>query len=239
MKKKLSTLFFLFNLLLYPQQSGRIVYKVLQDSTYDNSEFINKMKQTIGNSYKEVIKKTNKNYEIAKDFQYFLDFNSNESLYYWNEIMPDETIPNTYFSSAVLLGGGKGKYYYHKKKDTLFLQTKTLDRSYKRVVIPTERNHFYITKQTDTILGYRVIKAEKGLTQIWFTPDIPLPFGPFKWVGFPGVVLKFKYKKRLIIAEKIILYKKNKYIKKPEKGKFISESDLLNKYRKIDLSRFN
>lgn len=55
-----------------------------------------------------------------------------------------------------------------------------------------------ITDETKTILGYTVRKATKtnnmdGTTFAWFTTDIPVEAGPFKYAGLPGLILEFYY----------------------------------------------
>ena len=51
-----------------------------------------------------------------------------------------------------------------------------------------------ITNETQTIAGYECIKATtnyRGREWIaWFTPQIPLPFGPWKLHGLPGLILE-------------------------------------------------
>lgn len=57
----------------------------------------------------------------------------------------------------------------------------------------------------------------------WFTPEIPLPFGPIDQQGLPGIILELQIYNRIFLASKITLNpKKTIEIKKPTKGKVVS-----------------
>ncbi len=49
-------------------------------------------------------------------------------------------------------------------------------------------------EETDSIMGYDCRKATVEFAgrnyTAWFTPEIPLPFGPYKFGGLPGLILK-------------------------------------------------
>ena len=76
---------------------------------------------------------------------------------------------------------------------------------------PFTLSNCQITNEEDTILGYDVIKAscdgnaKTGKINLWYAPDIPIPAGPLRYVGLPGLVLKVTYEKTNaeIIAKKI------------------------------------
>ena len=58
-------------------------------------------------------------------------------------------------------------------------------------------------EETDSIIGYDCRKATvefAGRSYIaWFTPEIPLPFGPYKFGGLPGLILKLEDAERQYI----------------------------------------
>lgn len=185
--------------------------------------------KAIASRVKESISKKN---EILKDFDFILKANTNESLYYWEEQMRDETISEADFESAKGTGA-YGKYYQSKQENSSMQQYKSAMknkwvREYKKLKDST----WVITKETDTILGYMVIKATKTITlkkspnpmipkttvqTAWFAPSLPIPFGPKGVGGLPGLVLRYGN----IYASEIKFLKKTVKIKKPIKGELL------------------
>lgn len=57
-----------------------------------------------------------------------------------------------------------------------------------------EMNWAIVEDSTTTILGYECIMAKSDYHgrqwKAWFTPEIPIPFGPWKLRGLPGIILK-------------------------------------------------
>jgi len=134
--------------------------------------------------------------------------------------MPDETISQTDFLLAKLTGGGSA-IHYTNIKENLYLQqfNEVSTGNLVRESAPLIQKDWQITKETDTILGYPVIKAVKGNATAWFTPAIPVPFGPAEARGLPGLILKLNFNNaRIIYADKIKWLKKNLKIKRPKKG---------------------
>lgn len=70
-----------------------------------------------------------------------------------------------------------------------------------------------ITDETDVVLGYKVIKAYKhdastdGKLFAWFAPTIPLPYGPFRDNGLPGLILKVSFEKKNTVTTAISIDK--------------------------------
>jgi len=74
--------------------------------------------------------------------------------------------------------------------------TVSTDVWYKEYVYeePVPKQEWQISADTTTVLGYTCIKATtsfRGRTYIaWFTPSIPMRYGPWKFNGLPGLILK-------------------------------------------------
>lgn len=62
-------------------------------------------------------------------------------------------------------------------------------------------------EETDTIIGYECRKATTEFAgrqyTAWFTPEIPLPFGPYKFGSLPGLILKIEDGKRQFVWEAV------------------------------------
>lgn len=87
---------------------------------------------------------------------------------------------------------------------------------------------------TDSIFGYLCRKAEVAyagrIYTAWFTLDIPINDGPWKFNGLPGLILKVEDKDKLFQYEAIGLRQYN--------GNVMIVQDNKN-YEKCDLKRFN
>lgn len=62
-------------------------------------------------------------------------------------------------------------------------------------------------EETYSIMGYDCRKAAAEFAgrnyTAWFTPEIPLPFGPYKFGGLPGLILKLEDSERQYIWEAV------------------------------------
>lgn len=232
MKKIVIITLILQTLLSAAQQNVNVIYKVnigkvtlperaIADLGKENSEMLL-------NRLKESREERNK---ILKDFNFILKANSNESFYEWEEQIPDETVSKRDFEGAKRTGAN-GVYYQNKAKNQLIHQFKAMDGKWRRESWVLRDTAWTITKETDTILGYLVIKAVKKRTLkksphpmipkvskkvVWFAPAIPMPFGPKGYGGLPGLILRAGS----IKATEIKFLKKPIKIKEPKKGELL------------------
>ncbi len=85
------------------------------------------------------------------------------------------------------------------------------------------------TKKIGKYLCFKAIDIESTNTKmkpvVWFTPELPVPFGPLDFNGLPGLVIRVEMAGgRTLSASKIELNPKGKIIiKKPTEGEKISE----------------
>lgn len=58
----------------------------------------------------------------------------------------------------------------------------------------TEQQWTVVEDSTATVIGYQCFMAESDYHgrhwKAWFTPEIPMPYGPWKLHGLPGLILK-------------------------------------------------
>lgn len=96
-----------------------------------------------------------------------------------------------------------------------------------------------ISGDTTNILGYRCNKALitfKGRKYVgWFTTDIPISGGPYKFAGLPGLILKVEDSDHIFTWEAIGFYntKVPIFIDKDEKERICSRKDALKTIKRV------
>ena len=155
-----------------------------------------------------------------------LAFSKNESLYQAEKKMKNGAKKNKGLSMASMIAGGNTIYYTNSTEKDYYKQLNYAEPL--RVdLLPIK---WTITQETKKIGNYLCFKAlavekvrdDKPLIKIaaWFTPTIPVSFGPIDYFGLPGLILGVSYNRINIKATKIVLNPKEKIvIKKPTKGK--------------------
>ena len=225
MRLFLFSLIHLITSMVLSQQSAVVTYKAELNTA---PEIYKPIKEKFGESVMLVSqRKDAKINEIVKDLEFKLQFNPKESRYEWETEMPDETMNQMLFMMAKLTGGGLA-VQYSNVPENLYMQQFKEPSSGQWVRETTQLNDtkWKITKETDSILGYPVIKAVQGRKTAWFAPAIPVPFGPAEAHGLPGLVLKYVYaNKRIMQASKIKWYKKQLKIKRSQKGLLRTEEE--------------
>ncbi|MCI1779796.1 MAG: GLPGLI family protein [Bacteroidales bacterium] len=91
-------------------------------------------------------------------------------------------------------------YFNYPESGTLFLSGMICYREYYyKEPIPVFK--WKILSQSDSILGYKCFTATTFFRgryyKAWFTQDIPLHYGPYKFNGLPGLILKIEDKDKL------------------------------------------
>lgn len=65
----------------------------------------------------------------------------------------------------------------------------------------------FVLDETETVLGYECVKATCEFAgrsySAWFTQELPLPFGPYKFGGLPGLILKIEDAEQQFVWEAI------------------------------------
>lgn len=84
---------------------------------------------------------------------------------------------------------------YRNIHDTFFIRSYTINGKKYCVYDTITTRNWQLKSDTQTIAGFKCLKAdftfnsgEKGY--VWYTPDIPLPFGPEILYGLPGLILE-------------------------------------------------
>lgn len=223
-----SFLFFLLILNGFSQtNSGIIKYKVNYTET-DNELNDNDLR------YKNFIASFKDGFNFL---EYSLYFNSNESRFELLDIMDIDQ--NRLIKRASIYAGSSTIYI--NLNDSLFL--KTIDFLGDLYLVDFNHKHinWKITNEKKQIEKFTCYKAEAVINMdngqnaqvkviAWFTPQIPVPFGPDGYYGLPGLILELHEKGLVFYGTEIKLDNKTK-VRRPTRGIRIKENDL---NRKID-----
>lgn len=220
-KNKIFYLFFLVIPCIMFSQTGIITYKVKKTRT---------VKKT---SRPEVTRKINE--EINRS-TFTLIFDNKKSYFKKNKIIP--IYPFEYKVAQVYTNSRYNWHQFNKIE-----KFSTYSRKFKKMIYLVDHSdkmkNWKLTSEIKIIDGYTCYKAVKNvenkrqgiITKIiaWYTPDIPIPYGPIGFGGLPGLILHLKIdKSQEFIVDKIILNPKKK-IKIPqlEKGKVVSVEEII------------
>jgi len=210
--------------LTFAQQNGIVEYEYVYNPN------LNK-KKTDYIKYK-AITTVDKAAEYAKDYNYILKFNPKESYFYIDfGIKPDDVEdPITYGLSKMIIG--KGVYYQNVPQRYTLNQKESMHKLF--LVKDSIKNDWTINYEKKYIGGYKCYKATKKCDcgkdiEAWFTPEIPLPFGPAGYAGAPGLILEVTSFKHTLRMKKIKLQKKPIAITPPAEGEPITRVKLENR----------
>lgn len=137
---------------------------------------------------------------IGPDYNAMLVFDKNNSLYVTRkDSLEGESI---YEQKSYRASSGKGytitvatnpegfRYFYNPKTNTLFSRDLGFDYVKDKAIDIA----WDISEETKMIGIYKVQKATAYFRgrdyTAWFTSEIPLPYGPWKLVGLPGLILE-------------------------------------------------
>lgn len=112
------------------------------------------------------------------------NYSSYPPLRWMQGLRPDQWIEYQY--SQIITSGGELQEWCTMPRD--------LDTQNMYYVEPLPLMQWSLGSETDTICGYECFKATcdwRGRQYTaWFCPDIPYPYGPWKFGGLPGLILK-------------------------------------------------
>lgn len=186
--------------------------------------------------------------KVLKDVEYKLICSSNESRFQLIEKMESDAVASN--GRFVRGSGATGVFYKNlltkEKLHTIdFIGDKIL------IVEPTDKIKWILTNETKQIDKYKCYKAVFNFTSpeypdvsipitAWYTPEIPLSFGPVGYDGLPGLILELSYLKNIFLAKEISIDNKSSLkIKKPE-GKRMTMDEFNSFFKKrtgIDLKK--
>ncbi|WBL21226.1 GLPGLI family protein [Zunongwangia sp. HRR-M8] len=198
-------LFFNLNSLLAQETSGIIKYKAVMNEDFKNKslEEFKKKKDVPPAIRKQVIDM----YLNDEEDNYELHFKDQESYFHYIEKLKNENSSLSFGSKAGI------NDFYVNLKDQRIIEKSSMMGLLKYDVISWK-----VKNETKLIGDYKCFKAE-GLEKkymrdgtieeepvvAWFTPEIPLQFGPHSYNGLPGLILRIDKEESTVIATEIML----------------------------------
>ncbi len=203
--------------------SGTVIYK----ASHDKTQIKKGEKSSDGNT--AGIEGANQLLKNASDVRATLSFSEKESSYRVNEKLEVdgiESINITYF-----FAGGDNLYYHNRDSLNVLKSNTSLGKTF---LIKNKLLNWKITKETKKIDDLLSIKAfatspteekTKIVATAWFSPSIPIGYGPMEYFGLPGLIIELKFSKMTFIAEKINLQDKNVVIEKHKEAPIVTPQE--------------
>lgn len=226
--KKIIIFFLLVQQFCYSQHplKGVVEYTVERADVNDTIKINNLNKELgVSDTDKKLIKKM-----VEEPAYFILHFDTSESSYFHKgETLEIETKKKQMPNFLLTFGGGRASNYYTNLRDSIIFAEKFVFGE--TITILYDIPKWEITGETKTIGEFNCYRAIKksgdklvNNIEVWFTPDIPIQFGPNLFVGLPGLVVEVISGNIRIVATKIDLNSGiNTTITKPTKSKRMSE----------------
>jgi GLPGLI family protein len=159
-------------------------------------------------------------FKNADDVKATLIFTNKESLYKIEDNLQNDG--KSKLNMNRIFAGGDDIYYKNIEQQENYRKSSTFGEL---MLIEVESKKWQITQESKTIgnyLCYKAIDIASKNTKMkpiaWFTPLIPISFGPKEFSGLPGLILEIEIGKIIFKTTKIILNPKEKVIVKEPKG---------------------
>lgn len=222
---------FLFSFTAYSQSnSGIITYQKEKLNTIYTKNKKDKLGAKKYLKYSNIEKASKK---AHKQLSFYLLFNQKESRFESQNFLDT---PKDKFLKFSLGPEGKGAYYNTKTE-----RLREMDIFGDYFLISYPKLKWILVNETKKIGNYVCykatsidrIKTRNGILNYkitaWYTPEINASFGPIGFSGTPGLILELERNNIKYYATKITFNSKEKIsVKKPTKGKKISEDDFRN-----------
>lgn len=219
MKQLFVILFFVSQ--VFSQKSGKAIYSVKIDSSFEVTE----------NILKEYLHKAKQSSESVK---FVLDFSNNETLFYHNFLEKDETDVKFVLMfcgyTMPIYSNLEEKYCFYNNSETIFFKRnqylikKPILNKWK---ITTEKKVIGKYECYKAICQYEIFNPRGKFTHTavaWYCPEIPLQSGPKEFGNLPGIIVELHDKNITFGLEKISFFEPNEnfIISKPNEGELIN-----------------
>ena len=215
-----------------------------------NSKTNKTIEVTYVKAYKNFKDSTNSAPKVMKNIEYQLLCNTIEGRFEYIQTMNNDGLKaNNRFIGR---GGGKGVYYKNLKEQVKLHQTKSASEHIYLIKEKLNRYNWELLSDTKKILDYNCFKAIGILKEydylrkkdisivitVWYTPSLPIPFGPAGYDGLPGLVLESSSSSFYLIAKEVKFHDKNLKIERPTNGKLVSADEFNKSISEVLKKRF-
>ncbi|MFI2742142.1 GLPGLI family protein [Zhouia sp. PK063] len=166
--------------------------------------------------------------DLASSFKYTLEFNSTEALSSIDNTLDNENSRNSFLLPVAKALIGKGIYYQNISEHIQLRQLSSMGQEF-IIRDSIKSNEWNISKEHRKIGKFNCYKATKncnscnrGMEEVWFTPEVPKSFGPLGYGGLPGLIIAVQKKTFILQLTEIKLMEGTFKIDKPSKGKMVS-----------------
>lgn len=209
------------------QRSGKVVYKkkmVIEDTMF------NSLKKDNPEQYKTFAKEAKNIAKIMEKFSYDLRFQGHEAIFEQQDILLKEP-------KYAALKNMEGDNYTNLQTETTLEQVNISGAIF---LVKREKPEWQITQEHKTIAGFKCIKAitEKEFNNsrtgkpqtrtivAWFTPELPVSFGPKGYFGLPGLIVElYVTPTNKFYLTDLDFSSQDVKIEPPKKGKKVSEKE--------------
>lgn len=174
--------------------------------------------------------------EATKNALFILDFNNESSLFQIEKKL--EIDGRNTRGAETLYGGGKGLYYSNQSENYTVHQRDFGGELYliEGEFTSVQWKLLKKSKKIENYTCYKAIGTKKFLSsktgeitsreiEAWYSPEIPIPFGPIGYNNLPGLIFELKDRNAVYYLKSIEFNAKNKMdVSKPKKGNKISEA---------------
>jgi len=216
-------------------QTGIITYKGVVNQKFVDSFLVEIKQKDIPMASKQRLVDAIRN---AKPDEFALNFKNDESYYYKLPALEQQGLMDS--------RAGSTPYYTNNATDTIIEMTRSLGK------IALKPLNWEITNKTKTIGDYKCYQAtvtEKHYSRqghyyykdviAWFTPEIPISFGPKYYKGLPGLILQIEDNEYTLTAIKINLNPSEdvKITRLKENDKVITQEESFNRIKEMEGDR--
>jgi len=208
-------------------QNTICIYKVKKNETL-------KVDDTASEVAKSANKLINRALGFVDQLEYVLIYNNKESTFKLKETLTGGSEKDFKLAKLAAVMTSHGKYYQNLSEDLTLRQFEVYGQEF--LVNEPLNIDWETTNIKKTVGKYTYYKAinkckscsNSNITEVWYTPQIAIPFGPKGFGGLPGLIVEVKMKAVTLYLDKIV---KNQIvkIKRPLTGKSVT----LKEYEKI------